>query len=599
MRLVLGIILLAVPFLLLAGFKDKKLGFAKILSFVLVLQLSIAVFTQSLRLFTYSTVLALNFIVFLVVLGIFYRNRLFKRVALDLKKTDWILIFVIIVSFLHLYRVHYNYSGKYSTFRARDTQAEHMVYPYPYYSDEWDAVSFIKYSIDSRELPIVNPLSSHKSLFRNLELAFHSFLSEIVLLLDLNPLIDYTKISLAVGALTIILVYLLLRVNEVNRLSAAIASLSALYITNGASLPGIWYLLPLNVGIIFLLLGFIFISKERLKMAIFVGFITLLFYPPLVVFYLPAFVVFLIASKKISKRQKLKALFVFSFIVFAAAAAVSFFYFLSKGRLEKFYDYILFSKLIHPTFAPDSIPNYPIANIIPTHILLLSAVGIFVLLKRKSWLVLSIIIGLVHWFLYSEVSFRLIIEYERVIFSTSILLVIVAGFGLNYLVDVVGVFGLFRKENMVNYIQAGVLLLFLALSFGYTKQEGWQKLTLTNFKTGRTLLPEAPANKHLHPDDIELFRNIKEKRFLSLPWKGKVVGVATDNYPLLTKAGTISVTLVPLSKFMQGDCSVKRKMAKNRHIEYLYLPEFFCPGFEFVGKSSEALYLYEFEGQKD
>ena len=120
---------------------------------------------------------------------------------------------------------------------------ENMNYGYPYLSDEWAAISFIEYSISSGKLPIVNPLW-HNEAFFNLELGFHSFLSEIVLLLNLNPLTHYVFLNIFSGMIICLLVYFILRFSKIDVFSSAVACLLVSYIISGGNLPGLWTLIP-------------------------------------------------------------------------------------------------------------------------------------------------------------------------------------------------------------------------------------------------------------------------------------------------------------------------------------------------------------------
>ena len=83
----------------------------------------------------------------------------------------------------------------------------------------------------------------------------NSLLSEFFLLLSLDPISGYTMLSLFFGVFIVTLLYFFLRGNDVNRLPAGIASLLALYIANGATIPGLWVLFPLTLGIVSLLIG--------------------------------------------------------------------------------------------------------------------------------------------------------------------------------------------------------------------------------------------------------------------------------------------------------------------------------------------------------
>lgn len=596
-KTIIGIILLVSPFLLIHRFKDKRLGFAYLLSFLFVSHLSIAIITQAFHIFTYPVVITVHAIIFLIVLikSNLVGSRPFLRNFSSVKKIDGVLILILIIVFICLFSVHYNYSGKYSVINpSQYKQAENMRYPYPYYSDEWYAVTFIKHSINTHSLPFKNPLTYHRLAFVNLEFAFHSFLSELVLLLNLNPLTDYSLLAIFFGLMICVLIYNFLRYSSVGKLPAAIACLSALYITNGANLPGIWMLLPLIPGILSMLLSFFFVASDDKKMIFFMVIITLLFYPPLFPFCAVGALSFFLTSKKLSLKEKVKNIFRYLASIMLAGLLLLLAYFLSGGSANNLFSYIARSKIFYPTFIKNSIPQFLIWYVVPIPVLILSILDIFSAGKKRLWMVSMLFLGIAYWIMYSSATFRFIIEYQRVVVFTSILMTITAGFGLNWLIGTLKKSSLFQRNSILSYIQAVALILFLFFSFGYTKRDNWQKLTLLDLKTGRSVQPAAPANRYLHPDDLRIFRDIKNQVFLSFPWKGTVIGIATDNCPITTKSGTVSINEDLFYEFMNSDNNKKYEIAKSYYISYVYVPRFDCPDFEFIAESEEGICLYKF-----
>src|SRR3989344_3558004 len=258
-QLTLGIILLAAPFLLLTIFQDKKKGAVYILFSLLLFHTALAFLTQALGVFYYNIVISATVLADVFVLLIWRGHR--KNLTIKASAVDWVLILIVIISFLSLYQVHYNYTGKVN-FATDQTVAYHevknMKYVYPYFSDEWYAVLFIENSIDSHALPLTGFGGEY---FLNIEMFFHSLVSEIMLILALDPLTQYTLISIFANILIVALGYIFLRINNVSKLSAGVASLFILYIASGANLPGIWNFIPLHLGIIFCLIGFCFLSS--------------------------------------------------------------------------------------------------------------------------------------------------------------------------------------------------------------------------------------------------------------------------------------------------------------------------------------------------
>ena len=153
MQILPGIIFLLLPFLFLGIYK-----FEYILVFTIVFHFIIAVITQSLHVFNYPTIITIY-----TVVTFFALWKIWERKINPLKKLpqlDWTLIVVAIIALICLGSVHYNYSGKYSILSTNEPQQiKGMVYPYPYYADEWYSVSFIKETIASESLPLSNPLA--------------------------------------------------------------------------------------------------------------------------------------------------------------------------------------------------------------------------------------------------------------------------------------------------------------------------------------------------------------------------------------------------------------------------------------------------------
>ncbi|MSU60682.1 MAG: hypothetical protein EXS52_02070 [Candidatus Staskawiczbacteria bacterium] len=592
-------ILFSIPFLLTGLFKDKKRGFIYVLFFLLLFHTALAFFTQFFGIFYYQIILIVTILADLVVLGwCFYMMKPWQynfkniSVAKTLSRTlliDWMLLAVVVISVLSLYQVHYNYTGKISLVGDMPNEyheVKNMKYAYPYFSDEWYAVSLMNSSIDSHNLPFNSPFNS--SFFLNLELFTHSFLAHIAVLFGLIPLSHYTILSIAMNTLIVVLGYMLLRINAVSKLSSAIATLSILYITSGVNLPGIWNLLPATFGVLFCLILFCFISLGDKKMVLLSFIMASLFYGLLVPFYGLATLVFLLSQLPKSKEALFKVL---GFCLILIFLGLILFLCSMAGSFVKY----LAGRLFYVPLLNGFVPQFNIFYIIPVPIILLTVIAIPLVFKSKKWLFVPFAVGCVYWLAYLFISYRVIIEFERVVFFTSIIIVLVAGFGSDIIFNFVGV--KWKNPGALIHKYGGVLVvaLFLLLVPFYSNYSNWAKLISINLVNGVTGVPRAPANNYLTKDDIRIFKDIKHKRFLSVPWKGTVIGVATDNYPVVVKAGTIYFGIdANVEVFLKSDCSGKSNLAHAENLDYIYLSDFDCSGFKKINEGDEGFVLYQF-----
>ncbi len=586
LKLIIGIILLLIPFLFSYKFKEK--GSWYVLFLLIIFHLITALITQFFGIFNYWIILGINLILCVIVV---YKADFMKfKKWIKNKKIDWIFIIVLIILFIQFFSVHNNYTGEISTINENFIGVSNMDYDYPYYSDEWVSVSFIKYSINSGKLPIVDPFFK-KGFFPNLEMGFHSFSSEIFLFIDLDPLNDYTNMSIFFSLLICSLIYFILRTNNLSRPISAITTLSIPYIVNAGNLPGLWHYMPFTLGILFLLFGIFFMSKKDYLFSLYAGILTFLIYPPLSIIYFFSFITFVLFSD-IKKKNKIK--YIGLYIISNTLIVVLFFIIIVfvRGSFPLAIDYIL-SKLFYTSFTPNALIKLPILKIIP-----IWSLGLFIFsfkyIKKKLWLFVPVFIGLIYWIIYSGVLWRFIIEYQRIVVCTSILIVILSGFGLNYIVNYIKRFDFFNDKDFLKFLFILIIAVFLIFSFNYTERDNWKDLQLESIHDEEVYLPYPPANKFLISEDLRVFSKIKQKRFISPPWKGLVIGTATNNYPLDTKPSIVTENLASYKKFIRSDCAEKTNYSKKNKIDYVYSKKFDCNGFKLIDKNEkEDLFLYK------
>jgi hypothetical protein len=250
--------------------------------------------------------------------------------------------------------------------------------------------------------------------------------------------------------------------------------------------------------------------------------------------------------------------------------------------------------------ANNGILQFGIWNIIPIALIPFIITGFIVLIRKKIYTILTpIIIGIILWVIYGFTTYVFLIEYSRAVVITSLLLMIPASFGIDYIIKKIIFY--YPKINTIKNKKIGVFIIFISFSvlfINYPKYNKWEKLKLIIRKDNTPKLnemkPASPINRYLTKEDLTIFKDIQNKRFISKPWKGLVLGVATKNIPLESKASIIRNYILSYEKFMKSSCEKKDSLIKKYKIDYVYSSKINCPDFVEINKSKENLFLYRF-----
>jgi hypothetical protein len=589
----LAIISILTPFLLIFFFEKKKLAFLYIFNFFVLFHLIISLSTQTLGIFNLKLLITINTLIALGIILFLFK----KKPKIYFKKNWWIILFFAII-FFQLFSVHNFYDGTITTINGYQ-EVENFKYHKPYFSDEWITSLFSKYSIETGNLPTKNPMNYEMPIV-NLLIPYFSFVSNFFLISNVDPVDSFYIFPLITGLLISVFSFILIRSFKVKLFPALITTIFITYITNGANLPGIWYLLPYTLGLIMFLNTLIFIRYEKIKFIILSAVLSIILYPPIAIFSIPSVIGYLY------KKESSKKVLIYSAGAVAFLTILALIIFVIGTGNTNIFSLVkqIITEYIFREGVEDGIPSYSIFNIIPVIAVFLGAFGYYQLIKHKIYeFVVPITIGLLLWIFYTTTTKVFFIEYPRVVVITSILIVIISGITLDqlwrkYISNDEKILFNFNKINfnteLVTKIIVSVFIIFYA--FSYTSNSDWDKLILVIDKDqGIKAHPAAPANQYLTEEDEALFKKFSNKRFISNDWKGLVLGVATNNIPMNTKSSIISNNYLAFFNFSSenSNCNIRRQIVSDLKVDYAYVNKVDCPGFREISKSSEGLFLYK------
>ena len=573
---ILGLMIILLPFCAVVRFESRLKGFFLIFAVSGAFHLLVALITQATHTFTYSVILGAHLAASMACLALAIRGgKTPSKVRLD-----WFAVSGFLIIFAFLFSLHFYYTGPVAKTFGTSAVAQSS-YTYPFYSDEWIAVSLIDYSIENKSLPLANPLNDDAP-FPNLLVGFHSLVAEVMLLLQLNPLTHYAWLAIVNGALVCLGAYFVLRLSQTSVFASVLSAMSIPFITNSGNLAGIWYLMPFSLSLMFLLFGICgFLLKSKMTMFVSVA-LSFIIYPPMIVFVTP-----LLFGMYLYRRSG--RLFTWRILLFIIALILATFLVLK-------FDIAGMTKWLVRERQSGGIVSFAIWNVVPVFILPLALFGLWDIWKKKNYyILLPTVFGLLFWVVYSFLLFDFIISPPRVVAITSIFFTLTAGFGIDWLYRYLQKRDhLMLKHLHMHGLKVGVLIAFAGLAVFYPRISLWQKLALTvgDADGAKKYMPAPPITRHLSDEDLALFADIEGKRFIAPLWKGLVVGVATHNYPLDSKASTITNKMLEYDDFMKADCKKKEEYAKKFKIDFAYTKPFDCKSFAKIGDSSEGFALY-------
>lgn len=585
---ILGLIISLIPFVAIVCFRSRLAGVLTVFASASAFHLLVALITQSVHAFTYPVVLCLHVVFAVIALYIAFKYR---QPATEKVSVHWFFLCSLLIVLSLLVSVHYFYTGIVDDgFGGR--MVNRSSYTYPLYSDEWSAVAFIKYSIESGSLPFANSLN-YNFPFINFLAGFHSLVSEIVLLLGLNPLTQYVWLAIANGILTCILVFAILRRSGVGLYASSAVMMTVPFITTSGNLASIIYFIPYSLSFVFLLTSILgFLMKNRVVTFLSL-IISLIIYPPMIVFALPVCLV-------VALYKQYKFIYFSKWFYLGLIILVSLFFLIvaSLSRISFTEMYDLFVSFLIRGNPNDGVVSFKFWDVLPIFSLPFICVGAYYLIKKKEHNIILVptLVGLAFWIFFSFYQKTFLIERTRIVSITSIFLILIGGLGLERAIKYV-------KENydfsdkivFLRSLRIIVLALFIILSFFFSKIGLWHKLSIeieNNAGKTQRRIPSPPVTRYLSEKDLELFRDIRAKRFISPRWKGLVIGVATGNYPLDSKTSTITNKILVYSDFINANCEQKDVYANKFKIDFAYTKAFSCSNFQEIGIGPEGLVLY-------
>lgn len=295
----------------------------------------------------------------------------------------------------------------------------HLHYKYPLHIDEWVHLTWSKEIMSRGNIPNYDPFLSWYRPYNTFEDGYHVFLSSFFLITNLNPIHISLIFPLFFTFVMVLSVYFLAITATNNKTVALLSALIVGTTPSDVMFLGHVFAVPLNVGLIFVPLIFLFAEKEYyLPLALLLG-ASFLMYPPagvvsvigLIVFY----VMKIIYQKSFSLKKALASLF---FGVALGMPLILTIVFSSQGI--QFSPYFFMVDLIKYF-------SYPLA--------VLAIIGIVYKFRETYSPLFAYIFSLVLLFIpFKFLKFGFLVPYERLILFFFPILAIYSAMGIFFLV---------------------------------------------------------------------------------------------------------------------------------------------------------------------
>ena len=352
-----------------------------------------------------------------------------------LKILKWaILAIVLIFSFITINDIHSNYTGL--VFEPH-TEPQYKImenrnYPFPIHTDEWHHLAKAIFTIETQELPLVNPYSPELDEHTNHEIGYSIFLSGFFVLTGLDPVLNYQHLAALFFVVNAILLFLFMKRFAKSFWIGIFAILFFLATPSNINLLGNWFALPLTFSI-FMIFGFLILidkfleesKRKHLVLASVVFLVMALTYPFAVILSAFILIPYLFIQTKIQEREiiknNLKKIIPAGIILLAIGLFIFLEYFVEHFIFDRSWTFFQFDY--------DLVFFY---GLLPTALALIGALFVWKKGLNKVFLIwpaLTLInIGII--FVTDKALF---IAYERTMYYYFLGVAMLAGIGLYYI----------------------------------------------------------------------------------------------------------------------------------------------------------------------
>ncbi len=452
----------------------------------------------------------------------------------------------------------------------------------PTFSDEWVIAGYVQKSVERDRLPDFHPLDDSLRPAENplvVLLTAFAFVSKYA---KLDMVTDFSVFVFLFQAAFVLAFFLCMRACNVSVFSSVVGVVALLFFPESNIMQGIWIMLPAYIGAIFLMLAFVSLSDADTRRSRFwpacLLFVAGIVYPP----YLIIAILFFAVSFII--RPRIRQLIAYASVLLAGAFL---FVVLMKVEISASNVPLLFDSFLriafHERFGVSTASTWGYMPIAFYVMGLLGAYAWFansddtMCKKRKTALASCIAILVALSLLGPAFDVDIILGYQRVIFLSWLVLVMMAGFALDRILGWLARMRPFNRGLSAHAWTVSALCVIVAFqsllvwSGAYPKFVPWEGVATRQGIFVKSI-SALPVMKRMLPDDFEDRISLsvsgagddRTARLLAPPYVALAIAASTDMAPVSTVDSIVSVQGPSYLDFEKlGTCEARRDFTRK------------------------------------